>query len=457
MGGHQSLIHAQWASFRLAILVLALGVILPAQLQAQATSESSVASGPGSAYGMGAQSALEFEGESAPNLLQISFGASALYDDNVYALNTNRVGDEALAFDGHFGAEKSNSNLRFSFDYTPVFLLYRQISQYDRLNHAANLNLAFRISPRVIMSLHDSAGYQNGVFPGLVNQPILSGPTPPTAPNQGVYGYTTRDLFDTTGLDLTFVKSRRQSLTVSVSYNLTRYGNQSGDVASLYDSWAVNGGVQYQYRATTHTTLGVLVLHQDNTFSGGAIFGSRLRDQIETEYTSLGARLSPTLSVVVYGGPQYVHVLGAPGGDSTVASNVQGAFGASATKQANSTAFDISFDRSVTDSGGLYTSVISTDLSFGVRRRLIGRWNGTLRGNLYRINADLFQAATGVTDAATAGVLISRPLGDRTRFHIAYDTFHQLSSGNVSYFQTFDRNQISVGFDFVVKGASLGQ
>ena len=443
---------------RVGVFLVALLVLFPVCLAAQTTSQTSLAPSQGSPYGTGGQIPLLFEGESArDNQISLTLGASAFYDDNVLGRNNPRLGDEGMSFTADLAAQKQTSNLIFTFDYTPYFMLYRQTSQYDRLNHVADLGLEYRLSPRVVLGLHDYFSYQNGVFPSLSGQPILSGPNPPTGSNSGIYAYTTRNLSNTGGFDLTFVKSRRNSVTLSAGYNFLRYGNQSGGPAALYNSRGMSGGVQYQYRVTDHTTIGVLALHQDNTFTGGVVFGSRLRDQIESGYVSLGSRLSPTLSVMVFGGPQYIRVLGAPAGVSTLNGHFQGAFGGSLTKQARATAFDISFDRSVTDSRGLYTSVINTNVGLGVRRHIIGRWDGNLHANAYRVSAALFQQSTGATNAVTAGIDFTRPVRERSKLRISYDCIHQMSSGNLPYFQSFDRNEVTIGIDFQVKAISLGQ
>src|SRR5208337_1570428 len=113
----------------------------------------------------GVQTPLRFEGEELPvNQVSLSMGASALYDDNVLGTNSQRLGDEALSLDSHLGITRQTEHLTASFDYMPFFLLYRQIDQYDRANHAANLNLAYRLTSRVILGLHDTFSYMSGIY-----------------------------------------------------------------------------------------------------------------------------------------------------------------------------------------------------------------------------------------------------------------------------------------------------
>ena len=131
--------------------------------------------------------------------------------------------------------------------------------------------------------------------------------------------------------------------------------------------------------------------------------------------------------------------------------------GFNVTKQAQGTVFSASFQRSVTDSGGVYTSVINTTANVAARRRLIGQWDLDVHGGVSRADASLFQEANGATNGVVAGIQFSRPLGESSHLHISYDTFHQVSHGSPPIFANFDRNQVTIGIDFRLKAISLGQ
>jgi hypothetical protein len=244
------------------ILYLAFVTLFTFDLAAQATSTVSATTPTpavpvqGSVYGAGFQTPLQFEGESVPaNQVTFSMGASAVYDDNILLRNSDRLGDEAISLDSRLGITRQSEHLSASFDYMPFFLLYRQYNQLDRLNHSGELNLAYRLTSRLIVGLRDHASYQNGLYPALTEQQILSGPTSPTAINESIFPYTTRVLSNTAGLDLTFVKSERTSLTLSGSYNQIKFGTQTAG-QPLYNDSGESGGLTFQYRVTEHTSFG---------------------------------------------------------------------------------------------------------------------------------------------------------------------------------------------------------
>ena len=225
----------------------------------------------------------------------------------------------------------------------------------------------------------------------------------------------------------------------------------------LYNSWGISGGFQYQYLVTDHSNLGLLLLHQDSTFRGGKVFGDNLRFQIESGLVSVGSRLSPTVTVTIFGGPQYVRIIGQSSVGNSVAGQFQASGGGSITKEVRKTALVLTVQRSVSGSGGLYALVKSTTGSFGVRRRLVGRWEANLQGGAARADTSLLQFASGRTDALTGAFGLDRPLLRGSVFHISYDTIYQLSKGTLPISATFDRNQVTIGIDYRLKAISLGR
>jgi hypothetical protein len=431
--------------------------LCPVALVAQATSPAALMPTQAAVYGAGFQTPLRFEGEPGPeNQLSFALGASALYDSNVLSTNSLRIGDEALSFDSHIAITRQTGRLTANFDYMPYFLLYRRFDQYDRTNHAANLNLAYLLTSRLFLGLHDTFSYQNGAYPSLVGQQIMSGPTSPTALNQVIIPYTIRELRNMAGLDLAFVKNRRTTLTLSGGYNrLDFMGKTAGQ--SLYDGNGVSGGLTFKYGVTEHTNFGFLLLHQDTTYQGGEVFGNRLRCQIESMFLSVGSRLSPTVAVTIFGGPQYVRTIGQVSAAANVTGHFHASGGASITKEVRKTALDLSFHRSVSDGAGLYASVIDTGATFGARRRLLGNWEADAQATADQADTSLFQLGNEKTDALIGGIKVSRPFSHGPVFHISYNTMHELNKGTVPIFAGFDRNQIAVGIDYQFKALPLGR
>jgi len=449
-----------WRGARRATTFLAIFVaIFPSALVAQNGLPAVGGAAQAAVFGAGAQAPLQFAGQTeALNQVTFMVGASTLYDDNILANNKIRRGDEALSLNSDLGISRRSDRLLINFDYEPFYLLYRQFGQYDHLNHFANLNLNVRLTQRFILALHNTFSYQEGAYPTLVGQQLTAGPASPTGLNQTIFPYTTRTLSNTPGLDLTFVRSRRTSFTLSGGYNQLKFSNH-GLVAgpNLYNATGMSGGLQYQYRMTEHTTFGVLALHQDTTYQGGQILGNRLRFQIESAYVFLASRLAPSVTVSINGGPQYFRTLGTSLAGTSIPGKVQGAVGGSITKEVRKSAVNLTVQRSVTDGGGYYTSLINTSSTLGVRRRMVGQWDANIHGGAGRADTSLFELATGKTDSVTAGVDFIRPMRGGDVLHVAFDTTHQTSKGNLAVAANFDRNQVTVTYDFRLKAIPFGR
>jgi len=443
---------------------LALGVLLPAALAGQGAGQYPSPTGVGTpqatVYGSGYQVPLEYEGEHAPaNAVSLSVGASTLYDDNVLGSNSERLSDEALSFDARLGIQRRTKRATLTFTYSPFFILYRRVTTYDRTNHAGNLSFSYRLSSRFILGLQDNVYYENGIYPVLTEQQIFSGPPSPIGPNGIIVPYSVRTLSDMSGLYLTFMKSRRTSVTLTGGYNRSKYG-QKGQFSDLplYNGSGFSGGLTLEHYITPHTNVGVLILHQDTTYQGGFILGERQRTQIESAYLSLASTLAPTVTISLFGGPQYVRSIGLSSPSATLSAHLQSSGGGSITKQVRKTALNLAVIRSVTDGGGLYTSTLNTRVLVGARRRLGGSWEASLHVGAAREDTSLFRAVGGRIDGVIGGVLITRPiLTQGFVLHISYDTMHQLSTGPLPLVANFDRNQVALGFDYQIKSLSLGR
>jgi len=434
-------------------------VLLPVGVKGQTTTPVTPAGPPPAqpaVYGSGVQTPLRYAGEAAPaNQLSLSMGASAFYDDNVFQRNSQRLGDEAASFDSHLILSRQTENLTVSFDYSPYFVLYRQVDQFNRLNHVADLNLTYRLGSHFNLGLFDTSSYQDGVFQSLTGQQIMSGLGSPTALNQTTFPYTIRTLSNSSELDLTYVKSHRTSLTLSGGYSQRKFGSQVEVSQPLNNNIGENGSFEYQYRITERTTLALLLMHQDTTYKGGEVFGNDLRVQNESAFVTVGSRLSPTVTVTVFGGPQYVHTIG--GSAAGIAGQFQPSGGGSITKEVGNTAVDVSGQRSVSDGGGIYTSVVYSTATIRVRRRLVGRWEVNWQGGATRADASLFQSTSRRTDGVIGDFGLDRPLSRGSVFHISYETSHQSSKGNLLISAPFDRNRVTVGIDYQLKAISLGR
>ena len=101
--------------------------------------------------------------------------------------------------------------------------------------------------------------------------------------------------------------------------------------------------------------------------------------------------------------------------------------------------------------------MVNTNVSFGVRRRLVGRWQATLTGGLAEEDASGLQLGNEKADTVSGGLDFTRPIGGGgTNFRISYSTIHQVTEGNLPSLFNFDRNQVTIAFDFQLKAIPIG-
>jgi hypothetical protein len=432
-------------------------LLFPPGLVAQDALGSAPAASQGVVYGAGIQTPLRFEGEAGPkNQMSLGVGASLLYDDNVYSINTERVGEEALSFDANLGFTRRSEHWTASFDYAPFFIWYSALNGFDQLNHSGSLNLAYRLTSRVTLGVNESATYRNGSYAALVAQPIPAGPSTSPFQNDVIIPYTTRTLSNWSGLTLSFVTSRRTTISLSGDYNQYKYRQQLS-AQPFYDNTGLTGGLAFDYQWSRHTRIGFGLYHSDTSFQGGLAFGNRLRLQMETASASLTFLATPSVQVSAFGGPQYVRSINQGSPLASLAANFEASGGANITKQVRSTAVDFSVARFVGYGGGLYATAVNTTASFGVRQRLGKGWEADASGGVIQLDASLFKYANAKTDGVNGGISITHPVLRRAVFHVSYFRWNQVSHGSLPLSYNLDRDQVAMGIDLQVKSFSFGR
>jgi hypothetical protein len=309
--------------------------------------------------------------------------------------------------------------------------------------------LKYRFAPRWVLMMSDAAYYQYGLLQAAVGQPLSSGISSPSSPDQSIFSTTARTLSNSGSLDLTFIKSNRSSISITGNYNLQEFSSQVTTGESLFNGRQATGGFQYQYRVTGHTSVGFTLSHEDATYRGDAALGGLQRYQTESLLLAFQSHFKPTVTVSLFGGSQYVTTFGESAGVSTTR-HFQWAGGGSVTKEVRRTAVDLSLERRVSDSGGIFGQVEYDTAGIGFRRRLVGRWEADLAGSASRITTTDPQLGNGRADAIKGELDFSRPFGRDASLRISYVNSHQKSSGTLAS-ETFDVNLVTLAIDFRLK------
>ena len=447
-------------------------LLVPAGSWAQLGNAPSTSMGGPTAFGNGVQPQLTYAGTVAPsNLISFSLSTETGYDSNIGNLGAQPVGGAFLSLGPNIGVARRGEHLSIDLDYYPRYLFYPGQEQYDNLNQVLALGASYRFGPRVTLEVRDSFSSQSGNFqPGLSNpSSAVPGLGPPTTLNQTVYTGFVRQQNNGLRVDAIYQMSGRTSFTLFGGYNQLHFTGQPPNGQRLLNTRGTSGGLQYAYRLSEHTTLGVLYLYQNFDFEGSqSVIGAQSRIAVHSVLASFAWQLSPSVALSVFGGPQYipseeyfVPSPTLPGGGVTVGnplfrSQWNEAAGGTLTKQVEKTAFNLMVQRSVTDGGGLLTAVTSSSLGVGARRKLRRGWDASLNVT-YALTDGLTLPSLPRNNfsSESATLALDHSLSETMTARLSYTFTHQSNVALVPVAATFDRSRVSLSFSYRAKSIPL--
>lgn len=433
-------------------------ILAPLALWPQSSAPSSIITQESSSYGNAEQPQLSYGG--APrsrNLLLLSLASENAYDDNVLNSNIVRRGELTFAFGPRIAYLQQRRRLSFGLNYQPYFRVYQRTEAFNDLNHAVGLDMSYDLGPRFTLRLRDSFGYTTGIFRPRSNQEFIRALGSPASLNQTVFTPLARQQENIARLDATYRRSARTSFTLFGGFQRRDFKGEASSGQGLFNTRGLSGGLEYRYRLSAHSTLGMAYLVQNLRF------GNEGRVLTHGPFASLAWRLSPAVELEVFAGPQYTRLhdrstfslpfLGSNFTPTTGISQTEWnwAAGGTMTKRTDKTVLRFSAQRTVTDGGGLLTSVTSSIVDMGLRRRLTRRWDAVWDLNGARTDALNLRFAGSSVNSWSAAFGLERALSESLTARLAYNMIQQRTRRRAPLFPTFDRNWISFGVAYQFK------
>jgi hypothetical protein len=434
-------------------------------LMAPVSSWSQVGNAP-AVYGNGEVPQLRYgDAAAVSNLVSLKLEEETGYDSNVPGLSAPRFGSTFFALGPSLEVLQQRAHLVFDLYYQPNFLFYPSLSQYNRLNQALTLDTSYRFGPRLTLRVRDSFSYQTGTSqPGSKDSP-LDGLGPPTTLNQIIYTPFAPQIVNGARVDAIYQENARTSFTMFGGFNRLQFTGQPAAAQQYYDTRGVGGGFQYTYRLSEHLSFGALYLFQSLNFQGNLGLGSPSRVSNQSVLTSFAWRLSPSVTLSVFGGPQCVqNRFPNPSVVNSGVANVSNlsfpahwdvAAGGSLSKQSDRTALSLSAQRMVADGGGWMTAATNSFVNLGLRRLLARRWNANLGLGVGRTDGIIFPYKRNSVTMETAALNLEHSLGERVTARLAYTFVLQNNNGPAAAAAQFDRSRISLGLFYEAKSFSL--
>ena len=403
--------------------------------------ESMVTPAPvsGEGYSMG------FTSETRANYLRggLIFG-TAYNSDATAETNGPPVSEVSYSVWPTIALDQTRSRLHWVLSYSPGFTFYQKTSSLNQADQNLGVNLSYRLSPHVTLSLRDAFQKTSNVLnqPNSdLQQPVSGGVF---VPNNSVIAPIANMLTNTANATLTYQFAANAMVGASGTFTNLHYPNPV-EVPGLYDSSSRGGSAFYSYRLSKMHYIGATYQYQ--MFLAYPT-GGQSETQTQSVFLFYTLYFRPTLSVSFFGGPQYSNTqqFGLP-----TSGLWSPAGGASMGWQGKLTSFAASYSRTINNGGGLSGAVQSNNAAASVRRQLTRTLSMAIGAN-YASNSILDVLPTFNTGGHTisGNASVQRQIGEHLNLQLQYTRLHQSYSdvAAISSIPTQNRVAVMISYQF---------
>ena len=435
-------------------------MLVPIGLCAQSTTSGSPrAQGP-RPYGNGEKHGLSYAGDSfVRNVLIIDLRAESSYDDNVLGRNTQRRGDVTFLFGPGIGFRRQGKQLTLALNYHPGFIVYRKTQGRNSLDHGLQFDANYQLDSRLALRARGSLLRRTGIFQPHPSAQFMPELGSPASLNETVFTPQARQFEHNLRFDAVYQTSRRTSFALFAGFLERDFDRKASGERNLRRTEERNTGLLYHHRLSPTSTLGITYLLQDFRF------GPETRVLANSTFFSFARELSPTVTLNVFGGPQYTRLH-----DRITLSffpftfrvpvfraEWHWALGGDLTKRSEKIVFQITAQRQVTDGGGLLGLASSSFVGVSVRRRFSGRWNAIWSAGYARTSPLQPGLLESNIQSQTAGFGLERSLRENLAARLGYDFTRQRSSAQDLPLANLNRNRVYLGFFYRFGQIALGR
>jgi len=368
----------------------------------------------GEGYSMG------FTAETRANYLRGGLLFSSAYDDNAtVGTNGKPVSDVTYSVWPTISLDQTRSRLHWLLSYSPGYTFYQRMSSRDSANQDFGVNLKYRLSPHVTLSLRDAFQKTSNVL----NQPTSDLARPVSGggfvPNDSVIAPVADVLTNSANATLTYQFSANGMIGASGTFTNLHYPVQA-QVPGLSDSSSRGGSAFYTHRLSKMNYIGATYQYQ-------IFLASPTGGQSETQDHSIflfyTLYFKPTLSLSLFGGPQYsdTQQFGLPPSRSWSPGG-----GASFGWQGQFTSFAASYSKTINGGGGLSGAVHAYSANASLRRRLTRNLSTAITAN-YANNKvlDALPQFNNGGHTISGSASLQRQIGEHLNVGLQYTRIHQ--------------------------------
>jgi len=365
--------------------------------------------------------------EMRSNYLRGGLVLSGSYVDNMYAgQGTNTVGEGIYSVLPTISADQTTSRRHLIFAYRPGFTFYEPTSSLNEVDHNANVDFQYRLTPHGTLGLNDTFQKSSTTY-GLSDSTgaATSGSSQPVAP--GVLAPFAQRLTNNANGQFSLQIAPAAMVGVSGSTMLLHYPNPS-QTSGLYDYDERGASGFYNRRISLGQYAGV-------NYAYSLILSYPQNGQSNTEMHNLYAfyTIYPKheFSISASGGVQHYSATQTSLPESRAWEPM---IMASVRWQGLHTNLSANYSRQVTGGGGLLGAFTSTNVSGYARWQMARTWTASASAN-YAVNRSvtpllLSEAQNGHSIAGFATV--EHAFSDQVSLLFEYDRVHQSYEGIAS-------------------------
>jgi hypothetical protein len=389
----------------------------------------------------------EFAGEERSNFLRGGFTIMSAYSSNVFGSNSSApVADMSYSIWPTLALDKTTTQLHLLVDYSPGFTFYQHTSAYNQSDQNLGVNLQYRFSPNVTLSVQESFQQLSNVLnqPNPLSSTTVSG----SLPNQNVVVIApiADQLNNSTNAQVTYQVGPESMVGVNGTFGQLYYPNPD-QVSGLYNSRSESGSAFYSRRLSDKYYVGGTYQFQNIlSYQTGS---PNTQTQTQTIFMFFTMYLKPSLSLSVSGGPQHYLATQSPLPASAAWTPM---LMASLGWQGERTNFAVSYAHFVSGGGGLSGAFHSDSGNASAGWQINRIWNAGLAASYasYQTLTPLFVLSNpgGHTLSGTAS--LQRTLGDHLKVQFGYSWIHQNYAGvpTVASNPNINRAFVSITYQF---------
>jgi hypothetical protein len=386
----------------------------------------------GEGYSMG------FTSETRSNYLRGGLIFVTAYDsDATTGTNGQPIGDVSYSILPTISLDQTRSRLHWVFNYSPGFTFYQTNSSLNQADQNLSVNLSYRLSPHVTLSVRDTFMKTSNVL----NQPTSDLTSPVSGgiavPNNSVIAPISDMLTNNASVSMTYQFSANGMVGASGTFTNLHYPNQA-QVPGLSDTSSRGGLAFYNHRLSKMHYIGATYQYQ-------MFLASPTGGQSETQANSIflfyTVYLKPTLSISMFGGPQYSNTqqFGVP-----TMTGWSPAGGASMSWQGKLTSFAASYSRSINSGGGLAGAVDSSTAAASFRRQLTRRLSMSVGGSYANNNVlEALSAFNNGGQTIQGNASLQHQIGEHFNVQVQYIRLHQTYDNVAAISSAPNRNRVA--------------